>query len=71
MRLQTSLLVAAAAAALTFNVCKSAHESGGPVLVSDIQIAPIPTEPDDELTITLRRQAQTAMADLQARGAHF
>jgi len=70
MRLQTSLIVAAAAAALTLNIYRSV-KSGEDMILADIQMTPIVIEPEDELTIALHQQAQSAMAELQARRSDF
>jgi hypothetical protein len=35
------------------------------------QFSEIAPDPDDDLTLTLRREARTAMTDLEARQAHF
>ena len=67
MRVATRLALIALAAVLIVNCSKFAvggSQTSG--ILTDAQLAPPVTEPDDELTLSLRQRAQRAMAELQA-----
>ena len=75
MRLYTTLAVTAAAAAFTFNFWLGFGDAAHPV-IADRQLQPlvadaVTADTDDELTVMLRREARTAMLDLQRRQAQF
>jgi hypothetical protein len=66
MRATTVLALTAPTAALVVNCSKfavSGSETSG--LLTDAQLAPAVSAPDDELTLSLRLRAQAAMAEVQ------
>ena len=69
MRLYTTLAMAAAAAALTFNFWQASSETARPLVIDDMQ--PVLADADNDLTLMLRHQARTAMLELQHRQPQF
>lgn len=67
MRVAARLALIVLTAVLIVNCSKFAvggSQTSG--ILTDAQLAPPVTEPDDELTLSLRHRAQRAMAELQA-----
>lgn len=68
MRSNTVLALTVLVAVLVLNCSKFAvGESQTAGILTDAQLAPLALDPDDDLALSLRRQAKAALAEIDAR----